>query len=219
MFAGWRSLFSLLFFPRFDQIVWDLDLESCARWNEIQRVSMINLKDVLIEMKKRGKVWDYFRNHAEKIAFWWKWRFFVKSINIIDKRSIRSILFKNLHSSVNHITGYMINVSHSCSIFYHYLILAISLSIPPSLSLFLSHRPRFFLHRFIQTVANINLLDPRESRSRNISSGKGKYSRPSKFKHNPFQETGSSIFELFEFRIKFFHSKRYKFQTVEIYSI
>lgn len=87
-----------------------------------------------------------------------------------------------------------------------------------SLSFFLSRRPRFFLHRFIQTVANINLLDPRESRSRNISSGKGKYSRPSKFKHNPFQETGS-IFELFEFRIKFFHSKRYKFQTVEIYSI
>lgn len=80
----------------------------------------------------------------------------------------------------------------------------------------LSLRPRFFLHRFIQTVANINLLDPRESRSRNISSGKGKYGRPSKFKHNPFQETGS-IFELFEFRIKFFHSKQYKFQAVEIY--
>lgn len=169
--------------------------------------------------EKEKKSLRLFRNHAEKIAFWWKWGFFVKSINIIDKRSIRSILFKNLHSSVNHITGYTINVSHSCSIFYHYLILAISLSTPPSLSLFLSHRPRFFLHRFIQTVANINLLDPRESRSRNISSGKGKYSRPSKFKHNPFQETGSSIFELFEFRIKFFHSKRYKFQTVEIYSI
>lgn len=123
-------------------------------------------------------------------------------------------LFKNLYSSVNHITGYDKPFPTAVQFFIITLF-----SQFPSLFLPLSLRPRFFLHRFIQTVANINLLDPRESRSRNISSGKGKYSRPSKFKHNPFQETGCSIFELFEFRIKFFHLKRYKFQTVEIYSI